>query len=265
MACVTPIFIDNKDGGKIPVACGKCAACLKRKRNDWVTRLTAESRKHSGIATFVTLTYDDDHLPLNDLGWPVLDKSDLQKYFKRLRKNRTNDLIYYAIGEYGPSTGRPHYHYFDFGSPLEDAYYDAINHWHRGNVKVGSICNGNIGYVANFHVVTKRGYNDQTEQPPEFAVCSKGLGAPSEAQLEDISRYGYVRRNGLKLSIPKYWSDKLDDQQKERLSACHKAFYDEKHLEFELMDEEARRIAVERWQAEQRRFRYKTSKARKHW
>ena len=60
---------------------------------------------------FLTLTYDDDHLPPNG----SLVKSDLQKFFKRLRKNSGKKMAYFACGEYGEQTARCHYHVILFG------------------------------------------------------------------------------------------------------------------------------------------------------
>ena len=59
---------------------------------------------------FSLYTYSDDHLPDNG----SLVVADLQKFFKRLRKqyakrNTCIKLRYYAC-EYGDRHGRPHYH-----------------------------------------------------------------------------------------------------------------------------------------------------------
>ena len=66
-------------------------------------------------AVFVTLTYDEDHIPSNH----SLKKSDLQKWFKRVRKEiEPKKIRYFACGEYGDKTQRPHYHAIIFGLSL---------------------------------------------------------------------------------------------------------------------------------------------------
>ena len=60
---------------------------------------------------YITLTYNDDHLPANG----SLQPRDLQLFWKRLRKARTPGIRYYACGEYGDQTARPHYHAIIFG------------------------------------------------------------------------------------------------------------------------------------------------------
>lgn len=49
--------------GYIEVPCGKCIACLRNRQNAMVSRLYADASKY-GSFVFVTLTYDEDHLPL---------------------------------------------------------------------------------------------------------------------------------------------------------------------------------------------------------
>lgn len=47
----------------IVVPCGKCLSCLKNKQSQMVVRCKREAQKRGSFA-FVTLTYDDEHLPL---------------------------------------------------------------------------------------------------------------------------------------------------------------------------------------------------------
>ena len=115
--CLSPIR--TKKGYVVP--CGKCVECLSQKRNDWSVRLYYEMQKYSTPPAFVTLTYDDDHLPSmvdEDTGElvPVVSKRDLQLFFKRLRK-RVPGIRYFFCSEYGPTTGRPHYHGIIFNLP----------------------------------------------------------------------------------------------------------------------------------------------------
>lgn len=86
------------------VPCGKCAFCIKKAIDAWCLRL-AHEMEVSSSAFFITLTYDDEHLPPG----AELCKRDLQLFLKRLRK-RNAGIRYFAIGEYGTEKGRPHYH-----------------------------------------------------------------------------------------------------------------------------------------------------------
>ena len=123
MQCTSPIRLTkNIDRQRFPdglsVPCGKCMSCRVNNRNMWVQRMIHELPYHSP-SLFLTLTYDDDHLPLNRRGLPTLRKSDWQKFMKRLRKEVAGEgrekLRYMACGEYGPRTQRPHLHAVLYG------------------------------------------------------------------------------------------------------------------------------------------------------
>lgn len=95
------------------IPCGKCAGCRAAKAKAWADRMILEL-DHSKKAVFLTLTYDNEHLPVlvnvnTGQGTPTLQKRDLQLFLKRLRKAfKGKELRYYAVGEYGSRTLRPH-------------------------------------------------------------------------------------------------------------------------------------------------------------
>lgn len=113
----------------VEIACGKCLDCRMRRSRDWANRCMMELQYHDS-AYFVTLTYNDKHLPIEyhtdgatgeALPVATLRKSDLQNWIKRLRRRYPNDNIrYYAGAEYGRNTMRPHYHVIVFGLHLDD-------------------------------------------------------------------------------------------------------------------------------------------------
>lgn len=95
--------------------CGNCDWCKQNKQNEWTFRIIAESMYHNDNC-FLTLTYDNAHLPCNMYGLPTLVKRDVQLFMKRLRKAYPENYIkYYACGEYGSKGNRPHYHLIIFG------------------------------------------------------------------------------------------------------------------------------------------------------
>lgn len=104
------VNINGKVFLKDPLAipCGKCQGCRSDRAKVWKIRNCLERQYHK-YCYFVTLTYEDKALPTTKDGIPTILKSDLQKFFKRLR-NRGFKFSYFASGEYGSSTKRPHYH-----------------------------------------------------------------------------------------------------------------------------------------------------------
>ena len=127
-------------------------------------------------SAFVTLTYDDEHLPSDGM----LAKRDVQLYLKRLRKSlEPRKFRYYLCGEYGPQTHRPHYHAILFGlHPEIDAF--AINKaWQKGFCVIGQDCSdASIQYVAGY--VTKKITKRDDGIAPEFALMSRkpAIGVP---------------------------------------------------------------------------------------
>uniref|UniRef100_A0AAU8B635 Replication initiator protein n=1 Tax=Dulem virus 174 TaxID=3145651 RepID=A0AAU8B635_9VIRU len=113
----------------IQIPCGKCIGCRLEYSRQWANRCMLELEYHDS-AYFVTLTYDDDHVPIS---WYVDDttgetcpamslrKRDMQLWMKRLRKACGSQRIrFYLAGEYGSQTFRPHYHAILFGLELHD-------------------------------------------------------------------------------------------------------------------------------------------------
>jgi len=107
---------------------------------------------------FITLTYNDTSLPPNG----SLYKPDLQKFLKRLRKQR-GQFRYYACGEYGDTTDRAHYHACLFGIDFHDKRHfrkigehnlytsQQLNDlWGLGNTSIGNLTFETAAYTARY-------------------------------------------------------------------------------------------------------------------
>lgn len=198
--------------------CGKCPLCLKRKKRDMSLRLSHEARV-SDSGCFITLTYDDSHLPAGS----ELCKRDLQLFFKRLR-HHTPSIRYFAVGEYGTLKGRPHYHIIIFGWFPPDAYdfewrgsymiYRSPlveSMWPFGFSTIGDVNTGVARYCAQY--VQKKLYTRSDRKNKEFYLQSKkngGIGSPycsrfwrdfySLGSCVDVNSYGVF-----KVPIPQYY------------------------------------------------------------
>lgn len=93
--------------------CGQCLPCRVNRRRIWTHRIMLEAAQYHDNS-FVTLTYDEEKLPV-DLS---VTPRTLQLFMKRLRKVYPNRIRYFGVGEYGDQTMRPHYHLalFNFAS-----------------------------------------------------------------------------------------------------------------------------------------------------
>ena len=100
------------------VGCGNCIGCALDHSKVWQNRLLLED-EYSINSYFVTLTYDENHIPSNY----QLVREHLDRFIKELRNYFYNNfgysgIRYYCCGEYGSHTGRPHYHLVLFNLPL---------------------------------------------------------------------------------------------------------------------------------------------------
>lgn len=155
---------------------------------------------------FITLTYDDEHLPED--GGLVL--ADWQKFAKRARK-AMGPFRFFHCGEYGDQFGRPHYHACIFG---EDYGADKVDYrtvrdnrlytsealsrlWGRGFAVVGDVTFESAAYVARY--VMKKITGPKAEE--HYERIDKNTGEVRRVKSEYVTM---SRRPG----IGKEWIDK---------------------------------------------------------
>ena len=85
--CLTPVYkkftVDGSGSFLLRLRCGKCLNCRQYKALEWSLRLDCEM-KYWKSACFVTLTYDDDHLPtvlVNKEDYEEIGTDHLKKEF----------------------------------------------------------------------------------------------------------------------------------------------------------------------------------------
>lgn len=164
--------------------CGRCLACRINQRRVWTHRIMLESYMHTNNS-FLTLTYDDDHLPKDR----SLEPEELQKFIKRLRFYFPEKIRFFAVGEYGDKTKRPHYHLALFGLGVQHEEY-VKKSWDKGFILLGSLTFQSASYVGGY--VTKKYVkfkdDDLKGRIPEFSRSSNrpGIGAPAMAVLRNV-------------------------------------------------------------------------------
>lgn len=175
----------------ITVPCGKCYGCMRTRCNSWVFRHLLQLKK-CNTALFLTLTYNDDNLPINPDGTKHFDKTHLQKYLKRIRKYLSSyypdvKIKYHVASEYGDSFQRPHYHLILYDYPNTDADRLRLAElWDYGNIHIGNVTEASIRYTVEY--ITQFYYECQFANPNEvpFALYSNGLGS---SFYGDVARY----------------------------------------------------------------------------
>lgn len=227
----------------VSVPCGKCPECLNANAKDWVYRIMKEAQQWDSNY-FITLTYDDEHLP----NPPFLVKDEISKFNKKLkvyleREGLPSNFRFYAVGEYGSEGYRPHYHgiYFNLTipdlKPFGKTQSGAVNYisdfiakvWSKGLISIGEVDEASAAYVARY-CEKKRDLTDEEKRKynnfydpltgvmfqPEFSVMSRrpGIGADAldyvkkKVDNEDYSLF----IKGHAYSVPMYYRKKIDNQ-----------------------------------------------------
>ena len=214
MQCTKPIRINNQY-----FPCGHCLSCRISKAREWSARLLHELN-YWDKAVFVTLTYEDSFLPENS----SLRKSDLQKFFKRLRKSINHKIKYYACGEYGTKGNRPHYHAIIFGLGQNEIDKALIKDCWRycqwsnfvDSKAFGTVTYDSCRYVSDYIFKKYNGekakevYTSKGLEIP-FKISSQGLGLRYclENRENLIYNHGFTS-HGVPMALPRYYVDKLN-------------------------------------------------------
>lgn len=210
--------VNRNDSLKVP--CGKCYGCKLDYARSWALRCMHEAKMHDKNCV-LTLTYDDDHLPVGR----ELDKVGFQKWLKILR-SRIGPFRYFGCGEYGASGDRPHYHLCVFGYDFPDKVlitrkgsrqYDSQllrTIWTKGVISVGDLDFNSAAYVARYCLKKIGGVSQHFHSQPEYLMMSNrpGIGAGFAEKYQDdmMALYACVY-DGQHYKIPKYYESKLSE------------------------------------------------------
>lgn len=195
----------------VQIPCGQCIGCRLEYSRQWANRCLLEMKYHEN-SYFITLTYNEAHVPLVDVYDPdsgelhqnmTLVKRDFQLWMKRLRRAyfaKTGKTIrFYGAGEYGDQYGRPHYHTIVFGLDLDDlvlagssgdfSYYESqfLNDTWRdsageqiGFVSIAKASWETAAYVARYMTKKLKGrlasFYEENKIVPEFSLMSRKPG-----------------------------------------------------------------------------------------
>lgn len=232
-------------GLPIKIPCSGCIGCRLDKAHQWAVRISHEAKLWDKNV-FLTLTYSDAHLPANR----SLDKTDLQKFWKRMRKH-FGRLRYFAVGEYGEKLLRPHWHAIVFNLWFSDsvprgkrgehqiwtsAKLDEI--WGKGTCEIGSVSPDSAGYVARYSLKkitgdrAKKHYErvdpdtgEIWQVEPEMAFMSRrpGIGREwYERYKSDFFPDDFVIFKGRKSKVPSYYARQLPEDQLTAIKAQRK-------------------------------------------
>lgn len=215
----------------VPVGCGKCMECMKKKARGWQVRLHEDIRNNVRNAKFVTLSFSDKSLielekALDDeLNGYLLDNKiatlAVRRFLERWRKTFKTSIKHWLVTELGQeNTERIHLH----GILYTDEPKETIEkYWAYGNVWIGNYVNERtINYIVKY--IHKADQKHKYYTP--IILCSKGIGN-NYLSRSDSSKNRYVEKNtdelyttrtGIKLPLPIYYRNKIySDEEREML------------------------------------------------
>ena len=242
MKCIHPTLI-SKGKRSYYVPCGRCAWCRRRKQDDWFFRLAYEARLWPFVS-FVTLTYDDDHIPTMAVdqdgacrwfrGFDFVRNTDLSvqnvcieqdpvRYFKRLTKRLGflpvhNRFYQKPSGQFYLKPCAPSRRYIcvpEYGSKSGRPHYhfilfssadiDCSLDWPFGDVVQVPAELGSLRYVTKY--LLKGGSEGFSR-----LMCSRGLAAEYINFSTEFSKFDKDE----KVYLPRYlrdrWTKILDDR-----------------------------------------------------
>lgn len=225
----------NPKAKSVTLPCGKCYGCVKERARQWAVRLQHEAQLHEDNA-FITLTYDDEHLPKDR----SLSVRHCQEFLKRFRARIAPVRIkFFLAGEYGDENERPHYHAIIFGwAPPELSARQGVavsrlsvselltEVWGQGFTSVGSVAPASVAYVSQY-ALKKVGKTPESYggRKPEFVLMSRGgrnghgIGYGwIEKFRGDVYPSDEVIVGGVPCRPPRYYDKYLESQDSELLA-----------------------------------------------
>lgn len=232
-----PKYTSNKkNGGKIPeckdkrvlyvpIGCGECIECRRKKTREWKVRLM-EEMKNDKTGQYVTLTFSEESLEKLENEHKTKEANEVAKiavklFRERWRKKYKKSIKHWLIPELGhENTERLHLH----GILYTDKTTEEIEErWGYGVITVGYSMNMRcINYIVKY--ITK-----VDKDHPGFKgkiLTSPGIGRGYADRLNaKRNKYNgketdelYRMENGAKTALPIYYRNKIyTEEEREKL------------------------------------------------
>lgn len=240
---VIPPIIDERVK-YVPIGCGNCIECRKKKARDWQARLLEEVKKAKN-GKFVTLTFSDESImelcnqpatktwpSLKGLTGYALDNAlsvrAVRLFTERWRKAYGHTIRHFLITELGHNgTENVHLHGILWTS---ESYSTIAKVWKYGHIwptkeedqKKNYVSERTVNYIIKY--ITK-----MDEDHPNYnsvILTSNGMGS-NYINRSDATRNKYNGKHtnetfrtesGHKISMPVYWRNKIyTEEEREKL------------------------------------------------
>lgn len=231
-----PVTLQPQLGtANLALPCGKCIGCRTARATQWANRCSHEASlwEHN---VFLTLTYADENLPPEG----HLQPAHFRNFLKRLRihahrdggslnRDRRSSIRFFACGEYGSTTQRPHYHALLFNCGFRDTsrvgkeLYESellTRLWPHGQHKLGEATPAAANYIAQYSLKKQSGNTGEIDpdgvwRPAPFLRMSlrPAIGNEWLKKYHSDLEMGYLVANAKRTEIPRYYHKKLQQLQ----------------------------------------------------
>ena len=255
MTCYHPLLAYRNEGKIVfnkPFAfakgfnlpCGQCIGCRLKYSQEWAVRIMHENQMHEE-SCFITLTMNNEYLESRDNPYS-LDKTEFQRFMKRMRKRYGKKIRYFHCGEYGEKNSRPHYHAIIFGMDFKDKELFQVRDeirlyvseeltelWPYGFSTIGEVTMESAAYVARYVTKKIKGKDAQehyirwdpstgegTPIEPEYATMSRkpGIGKTwFDKYKNDVYPHDYVVIKKHKIRPPRFYDNQLEENELEKI------------------------------------------------
>lgn len=225
-----PKFLPNKKNGYnppectderlryVPASCGRCIECRKKRRREWMVRLSEELRGGGKPPLFVTLTVNNANLKKckskdnNERATELV-----RKFLENIRSSTKHSVKHFLVTELGEENKRIHLHGFIWADKEL-----LQKKWIYGFIHIGDFVNEkSINYMTKYMLKCPPGMNFVPK-----VLASSGIGK-GYTERKDVKRNIYKEgeteetyrfRNGSKMYLPQYYRNKIyTDEEKQKL------------------------------------------------
>ena len=210
---------------ELRLPCGQCVGCRLERSRQWAMRCVHEASLYRRNC-FVTLTFDDSHLPEGG----SLSVETFQLFMKRLRKHAGACKVrFFHCGEYGEQLGRPHYHACLFNWDFADKVLWQVREgvplytskrlmklWPFGFSTIGDVTFESAAYVARYVMKKVTGVSGPAHydgKKPEYVTMSRRPGIGKAWYLKfksDVYPHDFLVMNGHKVRPPKFYDSQFE-------------------------------------------------------
>lgn len=198
---------------------------------------------------FITLTYNNENIPQDK----SIHKKEIQKFIRSLRKKIKTKIRYFACGEYGDESGRPHYHAIIFGYDFSKdrqiwmktktgniIYRSELleKTWTKGYSSIGDVTFESAAYVARYVMKKRKGNTEKAEKyserynavdsetgdlynvEEEFCLMSRrpGIGKTWYEKYKGDTDKDFITIRGKPMKLPKFYDHQMIKEDEEEFN-----------------------------------------------